>query len=273
MPAISTPGIERRATPRTSHDQLFDLGTYLDEEVLQAYTAYQPEALNKWTTEKETSTLGLDGSTARAMRTGFRGEHGPVEIYNTWAREQLRHATECPELVAGLATREGFEQWHRNLTSTLVTHWRNRVTTNNAKLESDEGDEFIPVNPELSIAHRYKMVDLFVRYLRVKRTEHPDLARYCLEFGHIPLDRKSLAVISAAFSGISVGKNFSMGNVATESMYRTQQRLARAICERAGGTPLLLDVFSLKSKFADALYKKLPPAPSRKKKKREPQGA
>ncbi|VWD52215.1 hypothetical protein BLA18110_07748 [Burkholderia lata] len=257
----------------TSHDQLFDLDTYLDEEVLQAYTAYQPEALNKWTTEKETSTLGLDGSTARAMSTGFRGEDGPIQIYNAWAKSQLLHATESPGLVAGLGTRDGFEEWHRHLTSTLVAYWRKRVTANNMKLESREGVEFIAVNPELSVAHRYKMVDLFVRYLRVQGTEHPELARHCFEFGHIPLDRKSLAVISAAFSGISVGKNFSMGNVATESMYRTQQRLARAICERAGGTPLLLDVFSLKSKFADALYKKLPPAPSRKKKKREPQAA
>lgn len=252
-----------------SHDQLFDLRTYLDEEVLREYTAYQPKALEKWATEKETSTLGLDGSTARAMSTGFRGEHGPIEIYNAWARKQLRHATESPGLVAGLGTREGFEEWHRYLVSTLVTQWRDRVTVNNVKLQSDEGDEFIPVNPELSVAHRYKMVDLFVRYLRVKGNEHPELARHCFEFGHIPLDRKSLAVISAAFSGISVGKSFSMGNVATEAMYLTQQRLARAICERAGGTPLLLDVFSLRSKFADALYKKLPAAPSRRRKKKK----
>lgn len=251
-----------------TQDQLFDLRTYLDEEVLQAYRNFQPEARERWAdTKDEKSKLGLDNTTARALSTGMRGERGPIKLYKLWAEDRLRHVTTDVNLVATLGTAEGFERWHSILAETLVVHWRNSVAQNNELLQHDEGDDFIPVNSELSVAHRYKMVDLFVRYLRVKGNEYPELVRHCLEFGHLPLDRKSLAVLSAAFSGISVGEAFTMGDIANEAMYRTQQRLARAVCERAGGSPLLLDIFSLKSEFADALYKKRPDAPSRKKRR------
>jgi hypothetical protein len=174
--------------------------------------------------------------------------------------------TSDTELQASLGTREGFERWHADLAAALVAHWHVSVSENNERLRRLEGDDFIPANPDLSIAHRYKMVDLFVRYLRVKASAHPDLARCCYEFGHMPLDRKSLAVISAAFSGVLVGAGdtFSMGDIVSEQMYRTCQRLARAICHEAGCTPLLLDVFALLTPFAQRLYEDRPVVATRK---------
>ncbi|KVP75214.1 hypothetical protein WJ96_05505 [Burkholderia ubonensis] len=250
-------------------DDLFDLRTYLDHEVLSAYSTFQEDALNWWCNPKnETSDMGLDHRTVRAMSTGVQGDRGPVALYEAWAAVQFARIADDAQLVTSVSTREGFEAWHRELTESLVAHWHAQVTANNEMLKHHEGDEFFPENPNLNIAHRYKMVDLFVRYLRVKSDAHPELSRHCYEFGHIPLDRKSLAVISAAFSGIGVGRNFSMGNIISETMYRTYQRLALAICEEAGGTPLLLDVFSWESPFAQKLYEKKPAAPTRKLLKR-----
>ena len=250
-----------------STEQLFDLRSYLNHEILDAYRASQPSALDWWRNPAyETSSLGLDHTTSRAFSTGERGRRGPVAIYEAWAAVQLARVTSDTELQASLGTREGFERWHADLAAALVAHWHVSVSENNERLRRLEGDDFIPANPDLSIAHRYKMVDLFVRYLRVKAGAHPDLARCCYEFGHIPLDRKSLAVISAAFSGLLVGAGdtFSMGDIVSEQMYRTCQRLARAICHEAGGTPLLLDVFALLTPFAQRLYEDRPVVATRK---------
>lgn len=247
------------------NDQLFDLRNYIAPDVINAYKAAQPTALQWWSNPRyETSRLGLDQTTARAISTGIRGKHGPIAIYETWATLQLVRVTSDSALQASLATREGFEGWHADLSKSLVTHWHTLVAENSDRLRLDEGEDFVPANHELSIAHRYKMVDLFVKYLRVKAETYPELAKCCYEFGHIPLDRKSLAVISAAFSGIGMSQDFSMGDVASETIYQTAQRLALAICAEAGGTPLLLDVFAWHTPYAQRLYAKPVKSPSRK---------
>lgn len=248
-------------------DELFDLRTYLNCEILEAYRALQPSALDWWRNPSyETSNMGLDQSTCRAISTGEKGPRGPIAIYEVWAAVQIDRVTSDRELQASLGTREGFEHWHAELVVSLVAHWRVSVAENNERLQRIEGEDFVPANSELNIAHRYKMVDLFVRYLRVMAGTHQQLVQYCYEFGHIPLDRKSLAVISAAFSGILVGAGdtFSMGDIVCEEMYRSCQRLARAICQEAGGTPLLLDVFALHTPFAKQLYEDRPVIPNRK---------
>ncbi|WP_434716255.1 hypothetical protein [Paraburkholderia sp. A3RO-2L] len=251
-------------------EQLFDLRDYVDQTLLDEYKAFQPEALRFWENPKnETSYLGLDRTTARAIDSGFKGERGPIAVYESWATMELIRVTETPALVKALSTREGFEAWHRALTDSLVAHWREKIDEHNELLLEAEGDAFFPVNRELNVAHRYKLVDLFVRYLRVKAEKHPELAHHCYEFGHIPLDRRSLAVISAAFSGIGVGDNFRMGDIVSEAMYRTYQKLARAIVALAGGTPLLLDVFALESKVAKRLHAKKTAVQTRKSIKRQ----
>jgi hypothetical protein len=249
-------------------DQIFDLRTYMDHDVLAAYREYQPRAQAWWGNPSlETSKLGLDSTSARAMGTGIRGsERGPIALYEAWAKEVFAKIAADTQLQLSLGTQEGFDAWHATLAESLVAHWRARVTENNARLREHEGDEHVPANPDLSIAHRYKMVDLFVKYLRVRAADYPELARCCYEFGHIPLDLKSLAVLSAAFSGalVGAGDKFRMGHIVSEQMYRTCQRLARVICMEAGGSPLLLDVFAWHAPAAQQLYKKRPAVPSRK---------
>ena len=250
--------------------QLFDLRAYIDQDLLNAWLSFQPAAL-EWFSDlsKETTKEGLESSTARALSTGVRGEHGPVSLYDEWARRQVQRITTHQALLASLSTREGFEMWHRELADTLARHWRKRVEANNEALKHQEGDAFLPVCAELSIAHRYKMVDLFVRFQRTRASAHPELARACYEFGHIPLDRKSLAVLSEMVGGPALGKALSMGDVKTEKQYQTYQRYARAICAVSGGTPLLLDVFCWRSDVAKALYTKKPKVETRISRKRQ----
>lgn len=247
-----------------NNKELFDLRSYMHPGVFEAYKAFQPKALAWWLDPKnETTKLGLNQSTVRAISTGMRGATGPLAIYETWAQAELAKMDSHPRMLEILRHREGFESWHAELVESLVAHWRMAVQQNNVLLKQAAGVYFVPVNEELSVAHRYKLVDLFVRYIRVRAADYPDLAKCCYEFGHIPLDRKSLAVISAAFGGIGAGAEFSMSDITSVAMYHTYQRLAQAICAEAGGTPLLLDVFALESTFAQALYAKRKKQPRR----------
>jgi hypothetical protein len=107
-----------------------------------------------------------------------------------------------------------------------------------------------PVNPELSIAHRYKLVDLFVRWIGKNHHNLPELATAYRANGHLPLDRKSLHVLSETFGGIGLKGPFSMGNVHTEEAYQFYQQLVRLVCEEVGGFALLFDVFALHSAAA-----------------------
>lgn len=235
--------------------ELFDLRSYMHPGVVEAYKAFQPKALAWWRDPKnETTRLGLNQSTVRAISTGKRGANGPLAIFEEWAQAELAKMKDHPRILDILRHREGFESWHAELVESLVAHWRGAVRKNNDVLKQAAGVYFVPVNEELSVAHRYKLVDLFVRYIRMRAAEYPELARCCYEFGHIPLDRKSIAIISAAFGGLGAGAEFSMSDITSVVAYHTYQRLAQAICAEAGGTPLLLDVFSLEAPYAQALY-------------------
>ena len=76
-----------------------------------------------------------------------------------------------------------------------------------------------------------------MRWLAIKGK--PDsLKKAALEFGHIPLDRKSLHVVSETLGGIGLEGPFSMGHIHTKAAYDFYQQLAGVIVAQAGGTSL-----------------------------------
>jgi hypothetical protein len=191
--------------------------------------------------DAEKTEFGVEASTMRAISNGSRGANGPLQSFNTWAGRMvynIRKAAACdyPRHQAG------FESLHLELSMSLQAHWR---------LQS-------PDKP-LSLAHCYKMVDLFVRWMSLKGwqpvKEHgPALRDALLSYGHIPLDRKSLHILSETFGGIGLAGPFSMGDVHTQAAYDFYQSLARGIVEEAGGSPLLFDAFCWHSPDCQAVY-------------------
>lgn len=203
------------------------------------YRAYLPTARALWDNHAlEKAEFGVESSTTRGIPTGRQGENGPQALYRTWARAALAVMLADSTLPDRLNSTAAFDAWHTGLAESLAAHW----------LAGTDGER------TLSLAHRYKLLDLFVRWLRVGAKTSPRLVAVCEQFGHIPLDRKSLHVLSETFGGIGLAGPFSMGNVHTEGAYRFYQGLARHACADAGGTPLLFDVFCWNHPQAHALY-------------------
>lgn len=237
-------------------EDIFDLRPYMSAELCREFNEFQPAALILWNNASlEKTKFGLDQSTARAIGTGLTGKHGPIALFNAWAQDELAHASE-PASLAPLATVIGFQTWHTRLCDSLKSYWHRAVSENNNFREKNlpDGTQFVPKDPVLQFAHCRKMVDLFIRALRVRQDAPQELRETCLRFGNIPLDRKSIAVLQAAYGLVSVGHAFSMGDIRTSESYQTYQNLARAICKQTWGSPLMLDVFAWHSPYAKALY-------------------
>lgn len=220
-----------------------DLRPFLCPAWLARYQSYLPTARALWDDHRlETSEYGVESSTTRGIPTGSRGENGPQALYRAWAKSQLEHMLADSALPARLDSQEVFDAWHAGLAASLAAYWKTCS------------------GRELSTAHRYKLLDLFVRWLRVGAKASPALVVACERYGHIPLDRKSLHVLSETFGGIGLAGPFSMGDVHTEGAYRFYQALARTACRQGGGSPLLFDVFCWNHPDAHALYNGARPA-------------
>lgn len=239
-------------------DLSFNLRACLSPAWVGRYQQYQDTARQIWENKRmETTQFGVEQSTLRSISTGLDGpQHGPLCVYNEWAASQIGLLSKDRSRWPLLHQREEFEQWHAELTKSLCAHWNARSLQIAALRSQAKGETVEPVNAELSIAHRYKLVDLFVRWLRMKSEQAPVLAAACLANGHIPLDRKSLHVLSETFGGLGLRGPFSMGDVHTSGAYEFYQALARAVCAEAGGSPLLFDVFAWNHPDAQALYAK-----------------
>lgn len=229
---------------------------FLNNTLVEKYKNYIPEAKEEWRillTKKDEKNnddinngkiikkdFGVDGSTIRAISTGIEGSGAPLTLYNEWAFQQTEILRQKKPNEICLSEPADFEEWHKILVDSLVAKWNSVAKAEHA----------------LSIPHRYKLVDLFVRWLAIYEGKNfSDISLACQRFGHIPLDKKSLHVLSETFGGIGLEGKFSMGNVHTVTAYKFYQQLALQVCKEVGGSPLLFDIFSWKHPDAQALYK------------------
>lgn len=226
---------------KNNFDKYIDLRRIVDKNWLRRYQEFLPDAEKIWADlSREDTQFGVERSTIRAISTGVKGDGTPLKVYNAWASIEFKNITNKNGALGQLADSADFDNWHSKLVTNLVKNW-NSVSIRTC---------------QLSVPHRYKLVDLLVRWMRVHLNEHPKLADACKIYGHIPLDRKSIHVLSETFGGIGLSGPFSMGDVHTIGAYNFYQQLARFICTEVGGSPLLFDVFCLNHPDAKLLYAK-----------------
>jgi hypothetical protein len=230
-----------------------DLTSYLDQKWVSLYGDYLPEARAWWERHPSTrSNYGVEQTTARSYSTGARGEDGPVAVFDKWAERESAALLSDKRARAELRSRTAFEATHAQLAVSLQRHWVQRVGP--VAERSIANDPLRRVTPELSVGQKYKLLDLFLRWVWIEQSDRTLPADENLAHAHLPLDRKSLQVLSATFSGILIAPKFSMGMIVTEAQYRYCQALVRLVCERAGGSPLLFDVFCWNYPEAQKLY-------------------
>lgn len=232
------------------------------------YQAFLKEAIQKWNdhgsgTELAGDTYGVDPTTIRAIslvkqpptpKGEERDTGGPLKVFTTWAGKQEKKILEDVARHRSFIANKSMNDLRDELAASLCKWWAEKSHAHAAKLTQAGVPNVVPL--ELSVAHRYKMVNLFIRYLRIPATrgKHELLLDAVTRYAEIPLDKKSITVLQIAFGGEAPSKGFSMGHIKAEPLYDHYQKLARLFCAKAGGSPMLLDVFAWHNEEAHGLY-------------------
>lgn len=226
----------------------------LDQVWVEHFRAYLPDALEWWKTHNNESTrFGVDGTTVRKYplgQTGKGGKPGSL-VFNPWAEKQTKKVLRDIVRWEKINTRDGFEEWHAELAKSLANYWLKKVEERANALNTP----FDKATDGLSVARLYKLVDLYVRWMRTQAPPKSALYKGVMRFAHIPLDRKSIATLQTAFNGQMPRRGFSMGDIETINDYLAYQELGRVIAGKVrNGTPILFDVFAWNHPSAKKLY-------------------
>jgi len=180
-----------------------DLAPYRSSEHFHQLKAALPRAKNYFSERTgidKDPTLGVGSNTFRA----FRGIEKPSLMFRRWASEVIRSKQFQSEILAA-STQPMFETVHDWLNQTLEHHWKSEC------------------GQQLSLAHRYKLVDLLVK--RLCRLELPDdrMNANLVMHGHVPIDSLVLRALDHLFSGAFLTDGRAMGHIKTEQAYRFYQ--------------------------------------------------
>jgi hypothetical protein len=141
------------------------------------------------------NNLGIDGSTFRA----FRGlKTSPSKLYKAWVE---KHGIRKINGLTRPYTRNSFEDLHRNLIRSIEKFWKMKA------------------NRPLTIAEKFKVVDLFIKAISRSNSITRPINNFLVQYGHIPLDKYSLNAVKKLFYGIVVCNEPRMGNIEDEETY------------------------------------------------------
>ena len=164
---------------------------------------------------------GVGSNTFRA----FRRIKKPSLIYRAWAAGIMRRRAFRSRLLRA-KTRKGFEHFHEWLSRSLARHWSKRAKR------------------ELSLAHKYKLVDLFIKHAVRRDLGDERLNRNLLAFGHVPIDSSVFSAVDKLFSGILVAQGRAMGHIKTPEAYRFYQTLTAEVVRPLQVSPLYFEYFA-----------------------------
>lgn len=212
-------------------------------------------------------TYGVDVSTIRAMPTGSDTVR-PLSMFSDWAREQDKAlglvSGDAHQAPATTTIVTDFPGWHSALATSLADYWKERMTDVKPKTRTNKKGETYTRKQysELVVAHKYKLVDLYVRGLRLRLPKDSDAFRSVMSSANIPLDQKSIAVIEA-FLG-KAPRSTTMGDIKSEEDYSEYQDYAHRICGQLSASvaeppsKLIFDTFAWWHPHAQKLYTKKP---------------
>jgi len=166
-------------------------------------------------------SLGVGSNTFRA----FRGVKRPSAAYREWAR-RLYRTRRFKKAVLAARSRDGFERLHRWLSQSLERHWRRKY------------------RKPLLLAHRYKLVDLFIKRLCRFQLSDSRMNTRLVANGHVPLDSSVFKALDRLFSGILLTEGRAMRHIKSERAYRFYQDIFRSIMYRLRAPPLYFDYYA-----------------------------
>lgn len=200
---------------------------YVDRQAAESFRRAVPQlrkrvGVREWPTEDD--TYGVRGNTFR----GFQGwESRPSDVYRSWAQRRTKSLGE-PDLLRAIQSKSGFERWHAGLVRSIQRHW--------AKYQGRQ----------LGVAHKYKLVDLYVKWLSVHAIGTKRLMDALVANAHCALDRQTLSKLNICLSGALPMGRPSMGYIQSEATYQFCQDVISQFAGHCGGTPLLFDYYAWK---------------------------
>jgi hypothetical protein len=168
-------------------------------------------------------SFGVEGSTFRAYR-GWR--RSPSEIYQSWAQKHTKLILRRLP-TDKISSRRGFIEWHSALHMSLKRHW-----------SRNEGRQ-------LSIAHGYKLIDLFVKHLSRHQFADMRFVPMLVRNANCPLDQKTIRELNLCYSRIlPIRSSPSMGDIHSQETYDFCQAMISVFCKECGGSRLLFDFWA-----------------------------
>ncbi len=206
---------------------MMPLKNFYDPKQVAAFTESLPRVrkdLGKIPFAKRAATYGVGANTFRAYRDW---QVQPSLVYRKWA-SSICDSLVPNELEVAIREPEGFVRWHTALGDSLQAHWKSR-----------QGNE-----KQLSFAHTYKFVDLFVKWLSSHDLGHPPLVDALVKHANCALDSQTLQKINECLSFALPISRPSMGDVHSRVTYEYCQGLIGEFASDHGGTRLMFDYFA-----------------------------
>ena len=174
---------------------------------------------------RDVISYGIDGSTFRAYRNL---PIAPSEAYRFWAKD-FCDTLDTKTLTLKVSTPKRFRAWHESLGDSIGEAWKQQQGI------------------ELSFAHTYKLVDLFVKYLSRYDFNSPQLTKSVEQNANCALDSKILTKINKCLSfALPLSDKPSMGHIHNRVTYDFCQQLIDGFVAHCGegGTRLFFDYWA-----------------------------
>jgi hypothetical protein len=196
----------------------------INTQLAAQYVASLPESKRWFDTAKEDTVAGVDRTGIRGIDTSEDGAR-PLAAFNTWASGALGVFRQPGFDTAAFATRAGFDAVHLDFVRSLEAYWPKHG--------------FVPLNRPQAL----RLVNLFIKQLRVKAKSRPTILNSVRENGHIVVNTPNLAKLRDLLGTGLPAYEPSMDESSAMQSYQVIQQEVRDFCAVYGGSPLMLDIF------------------------------
>ncbi|MBZ2162458.1 hypothetical protein [Alteromonas stellipolaris] len=201
--------------------------SYINDQMIKKFQKSLPSIRIKLGLENLSAmpdNFGVGGNTFRAY-VGY--VLPPSSVYRNWAKKQT-NSIQKKLPVNETSSEECFINWHEKLYRFLCRYWLKQ-----------QGDS-------LSLAHGYKLVDLYIKWLSRYEFEDKQFVINLNKYANCAIDSQVLIKINICYSSCLPIHNPSMGHVKNKNTYDYCQQLISNFCDEAMATRLEFDYWAWK---------------------------
>ena len=183
----------------------------IDQSILRSFMKIREHA-EKFYLEREpiltNFNFDISSATYRVLRSK---KNRPSIIIKSWIKSVL-HSGEFFDDVVQIKNKEDFNNFHEKYTEFLSKYWQEKE------------------NSELSIAYKYKIIDLFLKSLINRELYNNQINEKLKQYCNPPLDSITFQALDKITSGKFGLKGKTTGYIKDKKMYNDIQSIIEFIC-------------------------------------------